>query len=922
MSSPTARKAATTARKSTAVRRRSTTAATRTTGEVLQIGKRAIPLSDVGQVLYPAARFTKSEAIGFYLGIAPYLLPHLKHRPVALKRYPEGIHGESFWEKDAPSFTPDWVETFPVPRRNRADPPIRYIVVDDRATLAWLASVNSLEIHPFLHRVPAIDVPTSVVFDLDPGEGSDVLTAARVAFLLKDVLDRLQLESFAKVSGSKGIQVYVPLNTPTAYDVTQAFARSVAEFLARAHPDLVVAEMARSQRAGKVFIDWSQNADFKTTVAVYSLRAKRHRPYVSMPVRWPELQRALDRGDAQSLSFDPVGALERLAKVGDLFAPVLELEQTLPEAFEPAPSRRARSPKSTPQPQRQPKSLETYADMRTFERTPEPPPAPVVPRRSRQGSRRRFVVQKHAASHLHYDFRIESQDVLHSWSVPKGVPYALDERRLAVATEDHPLEYLTFEGVIPQGQYGGGTVMVWDIGTCEVIEGNYWKGKLHLSLQGAKLKGEWMLERDPERGDKAWSLVKVGRAMPRISASRDDRSALSGRTMAEITAAKDATWHSNRAAQTEPEASVSKRRTPGSEARGSARERRTTAAEAASRSGRRTPASATGRSRGGDARASVLRFVEPMQCRLVARLPEGDGWQYEIKFDGYRALALRDGDDDTRLLSRRGNDLAARFPRVADAIRSLPERTLVDGEIVALDDDGRPSFRLLHRAKTAAERIFYYVFDIVTYAGRDVARLPLRERRPLLDAAVAGIGDPVRNTGPLDAPTRRLIAAARDFGFEGIVGKRIDSIYEPGKRSGAWIKCRVSPGQELVVGGYLPNGATFDALLVGYYDGKRLVFVAKIRNGFVGDTRRRVLEAMRPLETERCPFANLPEPKNARRGMALTAEVMQRCVWLRPKLVAQIEFVEWTDADHLRHARFIALRDDKDATEVTRESVA
>jgi len=820
---------------------------TRKDRELLKIGRQSIPVSDLQQVLFPAARFTRGELVAYYIAAARYLLPHLKNRPVALKRYPEGIHGESFWEKDAPNFTPGWVKTFPVPRRTSGEPPIDYILVNDRATLAWIASVSSIEIHPFLHRVPAIDTPTSVVFDLDPGEGSDVLTAARVAFLLKEVLDRLRLKSFAKASGSKGIQVYVPLNTPAGYAATQPFARSVAELLAQDHPDLIVAEMARELRRGKVFIDWSQNADFKTTVAVYSVRAKRHRPYVSMPLGWPELRRALDRADADALHFDPVAALERLAKVGDLFAPVLELEQQLPDAFMP----RARAPK------RQPKSLETYAGKRAFERTPEPPPAAVVPRRSRQGGRRRFVIQKHAASHLHYDLRIESQDVLHSWAVPKGMPYALGERRLAMATEDHPLEYLTFEGIIPEGQYGGGTVMVWDIGTIEILEGNYWKGKLHVFFSGSKLKGEWMLERDPAKGEKAWALVKVGEAMARVSPERDDQSALSGRSMADIAAARDAAWQSNRSSGA---ASASSRRTK-------------------SRDREATPTGAP------------LRFVEPMQCKLVARLPEGREWQYEIKYDGYRALGVHDGEGSgARLWSRRGNDLSTRFPRIADALQSLPLRTMVDGEIVALDTDGRPSFRLLNRAATPQEQVFYYVFDILTYAGRDVRAMPLTERRASLDSAVAGSGDAIRNTGPLDAGPDRVIAAARDFGFEGIVAKRTTSVYEAGKRTGAWVKCRVSPGQELVVGGYMPNGATFDALLVGYYEGKRLVFIAKIRNGFAGDAKRRVMASLRKLETDKCPFANLPEPKNARRGIALTAEVMKRCRWVKPKLVAQIEF--------------------------------
>ena len=199
------------------------------------------------------------------------------------------------------------MKTAPVPRRARNEPPISYILINDRATLAWAASVEALEIHPFLHRAPAIATPTTVVFDLDPGEGSDFLTCARAAFLLKDLLDRLDLKAFPKASGSKGIQVYVPLNTAATYESTQSFAKAVARLLAHNHPKLIVADMAKAMRADKVLIDWSQNTDHKTTVAVYSLRAKSHRPYVSMPVTWDELTRALDEKDASRLSFEPAG---------------------------------------------------------------------------------------------------------------------------------------------------------------------------------------------------------------------------------------------------------------------------------------------------------------------------------------------------------------------------------------------------------------------------------------------------------------------------------------------------------------------------------------------------------------------------------------------------------------------------------------
>ena len=266
---------------------------------VLRFGKRSVVVAAADEVLYPAAKFTREAVVGYYVAAAPFLLPHLRRRPVSIKRYPEGIHGESFWEKDVPAFAPAWVKAVAVPRRDTAAPPIRYVVIDDRATLAWVAASRGLEIHPFLHPMGKLQTPTSVVFDLDPGEGSDILTCIDVARLLKDVLDRLALASFPKVSGSKGLQIHVPLNGNAPYRIVQPFAKAVAELLAADHPKLVVADMAKALRKGRVFIDWSQNADHKTTVAVYSLRAKRHRPYVSMPVTWDELEAARNRKDGE-----------------------------------------------------------------------------------------------------------------------------------------------------------------------------------------------------------------------------------------------------------------------------------------------------------------------------------------------------------------------------------------------------------------------------------------------------------------------------------------------------------------------------------------------------------------------------------------------------------------------------------------------
>jgi bifunctional non-homologous end joining protein LigD len=490
--------------------------------------------------MYPAIGFTKGQVIDYYHRLAPYILPHIKNRPITLKRFPDGVKGEHFYEKDAPSYTPRWIKTFPIARTSEASV-IDYILINNLPTLAWSANMANLEIHPFLAKVPHIDVPTMVVFDLDPGEGADILNSCEVAFLVKDLLDRLNLESFVKVSGSKGIHLHVPLNTKVTYAATQPFAKSVAQLLESEHPDLVVSEMTKTRRKGKVFVDWSQNSEHKSTVAPYSLRAKGETPFVALPVKWDELKKALKKADPSALFFDPESSLERLKKSGDLFAPVVKLKQKLPKPFLDL-----QIDTDSQHSHQSARALESYREKRNFTKTPEP--APAIPRASSQGGQRLFVIQKHAARHLHYDLRLQMSGVLKSWAVPKGPPYELNDKRLAMATEDHPMEYARFEGTIPHGEYGGGTVMVWDIGTYELIDGNYWKGKLHLFLNGKKLKGEWVLVKAQDNNGKGnrWYWIKAGAAITKPSAKKENSSALSGRTIEKIAELKDAVWHSNK----------------------------------------------------------------------------------------------------------------------------------------------------------------------------------------------------------------------------------------------------------------------------------------------------------------------------------------------------------------------------------------
>ncbi len=300
------------------------------TAHQLELDGRTVTLSNLDKPMFPSG-FTKGQAIDFYIRVSEWLLPHLRKRPITLKRYPNGIAARHFYEKDAPKYTPKWVGRFPVPRRS-GEKDICYVLIGDVASLVWSVNLANLEMHPFLHRVPALQTPTAMVFDLDPGEGAGILECAEVAFLLKRDLESDGLQSFPKVSGSKGLQVYVPLNTRVEYAVTKPYARALAERLSAAHPDRIVSAMSKALRRGKVFIDWSQNSDFKTTVAPYSLRARQAQPYVSLPVRWEELTGALKKGAPQKLYFEPDGALSRLSTTGDLFAPVLSLRQKMPRS--------------------------------------------------------------------------------------------------------------------------------------------------------------------------------------------------------------------------------------------------------------------------------------------------------------------------------------------------------------------------------------------------------------------------------------------------------------------------------------------------------------------------------------------------------------------------------------------------------------
>ena len=315
------------------------------------------------------------------------------------------------------------------------------------------------------------------------------------------------------------------------------------------------------------------------------------------------------------------------------------------------------------------------------------------------------------------------------------------------------------------------------------------------------------------------------------------------------------------------------------------------------------------------------RFIKPMLLLSTDRLPDDRSkWEYQLKLDGYRAIAFKTGNT-LHLRSRNDNDFNRRYPAVLRGLAKLPDETVIDGEIVALDEEGRPSFNALQNSIGSETSVVFYVFDLIVLSGRDVSAEPLTARRALLERKVLPtLADPVRYAGILEASLRDLIHAVKTQGFEGLVAKRCNSRYESGLRSGAWMKMRINRGQEFVIGGYTIGTRTFDALVIGYYEDGRLMYASRTRNGFTPALRQQLFKKFRGLEIAECPFVNLPEARSGRWGQGLTKEKMADCRWLKPVMVGQFEFVEWTADNHLRHTKFIAVRDDKRANEVTRES--
>ncbi len=835
--------------------------------KVAEVAGERLTLTNLDKDLYPSYGFTKAHILEYYHRISPYILPHLAGRALTLKRYPNGVAEAYFFEKRCPAHRPPWVKTAEV-RRGKGEP-LTACLIDDLPTLIWVENLASLELHVPLARAASPGTPDSLVFDLDPGEGAGIPACARVALILRELLLPLGLAGYVKTSGQKGLHVYVPLNRASAtFSDTKRFSKAVAELLQRTEPQLVTARMAKEERSGKVFINWSQNDAAKTMVCVYSLRA-REKPSVSFPLAWEELEGLSGRGDPERLQVLHAEALSRTERQGDLFREVLTRKQKLPAAL------------GDGRPVHHTGGLTAYAAKRTFADTPEP-----KPRAKRGGAELAFVIQKHAARALHYDLRLEMEGVLKSWAVPRGPSLDPAVKRLAVMVEDHPLDYRKFEGIIPDHNYGAGSVIIWDRGVYRhpaardrkeserLLREGLRKGDLKFLLEGEKLRGEFALVKT-RSDEKSWLLLK--KRDPFATAGdilRENRSVVSGRTLEDVSADN-------------PRAPSRRRKLD--------QVRLREALEAA------------------ELRLAPLRpmpqGIRPMLATLVKEPFDHPDWIFEMKWDGYRAIAaVRDGG--ASLTSRNGISLAGKYPPLVDSLGEFRFEALLDGEIVVVDDRGHPHFQMLQDyPRSGKGQLVYYVFDLLHLAGRDLTNLPLIRRKELLKKILPAVpnvkfSDHVAGEGIL------FFRVVREQGLEGIVAKHSQSPYRIGRRSRQWLKVKTHLTQEGVIAGFTePRGRRrhLGALVLGVYAGAELVYIGHAGGGLGAAELAELSARLRPLIRKRCPFRTEP-PTNT------------PVTWVRPELVCEVQFSGWTAEGIMRQPVFLRLRTDKDPREAAAET--
>jgi bifunctional non-homologous end joining protein LigD len=770
------------------------------TTQMTQVGKQKIEISNLDKVLWPDDGVVKAELIEYYLKIAPTILTHIKGRPLSFVRFPDGIYGESFFQKNRPDWAPPWLDH---ERVGGGEDKLDYVFAKDEAHMVWIANHACLEVHQIHARRPRLEHPDYVVFDLDPPEGYPFVDVVAMALELREHVEPFGYHIFVKTTGNKGVHIVAPLEPKWSFDEVFAAAKAIAQPFVRSHRDSATLHIKKDARQGKVLVDVFRNRPAQTIVAPYSVRGSQGAP-VSMPLSWEALE-GLENPRQHNLR----NVIDTVVANGDAWEAIGAYSARLHTDKSAAPKAKkdvgsARTHKTHDQ-------LESYAGKRSFDKTPEPRPQVDL----KEGSA--FVVHRHHASRLHYDLRLEQDGVLKSWAVPKGLPPRPGIKRLAVNVEDHPLEYLTFEGVIPKGEYGAGPMWVYASGKFEVT--NDKKDSFYFWLSSPELTAEYRLINTK---GKDWLLERVDK--PQID------------------------W--------------------------------------------------------------VAGTVEPMLAESRSEPPSVGDYLYEVKWDGIRAsISIDEGEVTIRTRSQR--DVTASFPELTLPDESFRATSAIfDGEIVCLDDAGRPIFtdvmgRIQARGERGIERArarhpaVCYLFDCLYLDGRPIVNEPLTRRREWLTDAVKP--DSTYRVSEVVDDGRALFEAAKTLGLEGIMAKDPEGTYLPGRRSDSWVKIKVRQTTECLVLGFTEGKGDrkshFGALHLGWESDKGLTYLGKVGSGFNAKTFNSVLKELKGVAEIARPIDEKPVDD-------------AQTVWIEPRLMCEVQYASLTNMGTLREPVFIRMRAD------------
>jgi len=765
----------------------------------VKVGKHKLELSNLSKTLYPDNNILKAEVVQYYLSIAPTLLSHMKGRGLSLVRFPDGIKGEQFFQKNRPEWAPDWIDYITLGSESKKD----YVVATGEVSLVWLANLACLELHHMHGRKPDFDKPDYIVYDLDPPEEYNFDKLKSIASSLKNHLESFGYDVFVKTTGGKGLHLITPVITNYSFDECFEAAKDVATVFVKNNADTTL-HIKKDARKGRVLIDIYRNRKSQTIIGAYSLRGKEGAP-VAMPITWEELD-----GIKSSHQFDLYNSLERIKTEGDAWegmsAYAVEIHtkrknKTVSKRIEPNPRRKT------------PDQLKSYQKKRDFSKTPEPKGL------FEGGDNSGFVVHRHHASHLHYDLRLEQDGVLRSWAVPKGLPPRPRIKRFAVATENHPMEYLTFEGEIPKGQYGGGQMWIYANGRYQITKTKK-DGGLYFTLNSKQVSAEYRIY--PINEKKEWLLERVNQ--PQLE------------------------W---------PE-----------------------------------------------------KPPEPMLAKSIKKVPTHTDMAYEVKWDGIRALILLD-EGEVKIFSRNHNNLTRQFPELTVSEEAFRVTSAVfDAEIVCFDKKGKPNFRnVIHRMQRNSEGdieramskypAYAYVFDCLYLDGRPLVNELLSRRRIFLEDSIRKGGN--YRVSEMVEEGEELFSAAQKLGLEGIMAKDLNSKYYPGKRSDGWLKVKVKKLKDLYIVGYTKGKGDrekqFGGLHLAEQKGTEWIYRGKVGTGFTDKSITAFKKLLDKQEKGVKTFeTKVPDDKSTQ--------------WIKPNIIAEIEYSMITKNGTLRDPVFIKLRED------------